>query len=73
MLENITRRRLRRNFTPTRPGDIRDSSADSSPMRGLFPHLRHIDLQEALEETVEWWQSEQQSTGRRESGKILAA
>jgi UDP-glucose 4-epimerase len=73
MLENITRCRLRRAFTPTRPGDIRDSSADSSAMRGLFPHLQHIDLQEALEETVEWWRSEQPSTGRRKGDKILAA
>jgi UDP-glucose 4-epimerase len=73
MLETITRRRLRRQFTPTRPGDIRDSSADSSPMHGLFPHLRHIDLQEALEETVEWWEAEHQSTAQREGEEILAA
>ncbi|MCA2215460.1 NAD-dependent epimerase/dehydratase family protein [Jidongwangia harbinensis] len=54
LLENVIQRPLAREFTSVRPGDIRNSSADDSLLRDLFPDLRRTGLAEALQRTVSW-------------------
>ncbi|MEU8587044.1 NAD-dependent epimerase/dehydratase family protein [Streptomyces sp. NPDC048664] len=40
-----------------RRGDVRDSQADDTALRALFPNLRATPLEEGLEETVRWFRS----------------
>ena len=56
-LETVTGRALDREHLPVRPGDIRDSRADDSLLRQLFPDLKPTSLHDALRETVAWWKA----------------
>ncbi|MCF2529767.1 NAD-dependent epimerase/dehydratase family protein [Yinghuangia soli] len=40
-----------------RAGDVRDSQADSSELRSLFPDAEPVDLRQGLEDTVAWFRS----------------
>jgi len=40
-----------------RPGDVRDSQADQTRLRSLFPELEPVPLLEGLAETVRWFRS----------------
>jgi len=42
-------------YGPARPGDVRDSQADTARLRALFPHVRPVSLDEGLSETVAWF------------------
>jgi nucleoside-diphosphate-sugar epimerase len=47
-----------------RPGDVRDSQADSSRLRELFPDVAPVALDEGLQQTVAWFQrAAEQTTG----------
>ena len=39
---------------PQRPGDVRHSQADNAVLRGLFPDLQPVPLEQGLVETVAW-------------------
>jgi UDP-glucose 4-epimerase len=43
-------------FDPPRPGDVRDSQADSTRLRELFPGHGPVPLDEGLAETVSWYE-----------------
>lgn len=53
-LEQLLGRPLERIHEPPRPGDVRDSQADSSRLHELFPAVRPISLREGLRDTVSW-------------------
>ncbi|GAA2506279.1 NAD-dependent epimerase/dehydratase family protein [Winogradskya humida] len=57
LLEGIVEHPLPREFAPVRAGDIRNSSADDTMLRSLFPDLRRTGLTESLRRTVSWWRS----------------
>ncbi|MER8186787.1 NAD-dependent epimerase/dehydratase family protein [Kitasatospora sp. NPDC094015] len=40
-----------------RPGDVRDSQADNSRLRELFPEVVPVPLREGLERTAEWFRT----------------
>jgi UDP-glucose 4-epimerase len=40
---------------PVREGDVRDSQADQSRLRALFPDVKPISLEDGLRATVEWF------------------
>jgi UDP-glucose 4-epimerase len=42
---------------PSRAGDVRDSQADNSRLRALFPRLAPVPLQQGLAETVAWFRT----------------
>ncbi len=44
---------------PARPGDVRDSQADSTRLQALFPDVGPIDLEDGLGETVAWFRQTQ--------------
>jgi UDP-glucose 4-epimerase len=46
-------------YRPTRPGDVRDSQADSTRLQSLFPDVGPIDLEQGLGETVAWFRRTQ--------------
>jgi UDP-glucose 4-epimerase len=41
----------------TRAGDVRDSQADNSRLRGHFPDVTPVTLREGLEATVDWFRT----------------
>jgi UDP-glucose 4-epimerase len=55
-LEKILNRPLERAHTDPRPGDVRDSQADQTRLRSLFPDIEPIGLDEGLRRTVEWFE-----------------
>lgn len=56
MLETLLEKPLVPEFGPPRTGDVRDSQAENSILRSLFPDLQEVPLDEALEQTVAWIQ-----------------
>lgn len=56
-LQNVLGRELVVEHGPPRPGDVRDSMADSSRLRSLFPDSEAVEFADGLRTTVEWFQS----------------
>lgn len=56
-LEKVLGRSLKVDHGPVRPGDVRDSQADQTCLRGLFPGVKPVDFDAGLEATVAWMAS----------------
>jgi UDP-glucose 4-epimerase len=50
-------RELEVEHTQPRTGDVRDSQADQSRLRSLFPDVEPVDLPTGLHHTVEWFKT----------------
>jgi UDP-glucose 4-epimerase len=48
---------LERSHTDPRAGDVRDSQADQTKLRGLFPDIRPVSLDEGLRATLAWFET----------------
>jgi UDP-glucose 4-epimerase len=57
LIEAALGRPITREHTPPREGDVRDSQADQSRLRSLFPSLEPVDLAEGLRRTVAWFET----------------
>lgn len=57
-LSDVLGRPLERVHADARPGDVRDSQADQTRLRALFPDVDAVDFAEGLRATVEWYRSE---------------
>ncbi|MEP7054007.1 MAG: NAD-dependent epimerase/dehydratase family protein [Actinomycetota bacterium] len=55
-LEAIVGRRLQIEHLPARQGDIRDSHADQTAFKSLFPDIAPVDLRTGLLRTLEWFE-----------------
>ncbi|MFC8452847.1 NAD-dependent epimerase/dehydratase family protein [Kitasatospora sp. NPDC057223] len=56
-LSAVLGRPLEVAHTEPRAGDVRDSQADNSRLRGLFPAVTPVPLREGLERTAEWFRT----------------
>ena len=56
-LQQVLGRPLAVRHEPARRGDVRDSQADDSALRALFPHVDPVPLREGLSATVAWMES----------------
>jgi len=56
VLQEVLGKELARTHVNPRPGDVRDSQADQSRLRGLFPDVEPVPLDEGLRATVEWFE-----------------
>jgi UDP-glucose 4-epimerase len=56
VLESVLGRRIERAHTEPRGGDVRDSQADQTALRTLFPDIEPVGLAEGLAATVAWFQ-----------------
>jgi UDP-glucose 4-epimerase len=69
-IEDLLGTRLDREHLPMRPGDVRDSQADTTRLRALFPDARPVALTDGLRATIEWFRTDglpdlsQKSAGR---------
>ncbi len=54
---------VERTHVGIREGDVRDSQADSTLLRSLFPEIEAVPLEVGLRETVEWMKEYVSSTG----------
>src|SRR5207237_3858132 len=59
VLGTIVGRRLEIDRQPARAGDVRDSQADQTHLRRLFPDVVPVDLESGLRATVEWFRQAQ--------------
>jgi UDP-glucose 4-epimerase len=57
ILEKVTGVDITLNHTDPRPGDVKDSQADQSRLRQLFPAAVAVSLTDGLDQTVEWFRS----------------
>jgi UDP-glucose 4-epimerase len=57
-IEGLLGTRLEREHLPVRPGDVRDSQADTTRLRSLFPQVPPIGLTEGLRATLDWFRTE---------------
>jgi UDP-glucose 4-epimerase len=57
ILEEVIGRPLDRRHTDSRAGDVRDSQADQTRLRDMFPDARPVPLRDGLTSTVEWLQT----------------
>ena len=55
LLEEVVGRSLERDHQPPRPGDVRDSQADMTILRALFPDIIPVALEKGLVATVDWF------------------
>ena len=56
-LGEVVGRPLQVEYTEPRAGDVRDSQADTSRIKELFPDIEPVRLREGLEHTVDWYRS----------------
>ncbi len=54
-LEQVLGHPIPRTHTEPRAGDVRDSQADQTRLRNLFPDARPVELTEGLNKTVGWF------------------
>ncbi|MDQ6838788.1 MAG: NAD-dependent epimerase/dehydratase family protein [Actinomycetota bacterium] len=56
LLEAVLGVALPRAHQDPRPGDVKDSQADQTLLRSLFPEIQPVPLEAGLRETVAWYQ-----------------
>jgi UDP-glucose 4-epimerase len=57
VLEELIGRPLEREHSAPRAGDVRDSQADQSRLRSMFPDIVPVDLRSGLQMTVDWFRA----------------
>jgi UDP-glucose 4-epimerase len=57
LLEELVGHPLEREHADTRPGDVRDSQADSSALVDRFPSIEPVPLDVGLARTLEWFRA----------------
>jgi UDP-glucose 4-epimerase len=55
VLEGVLGRSIERRHVAPRPGDVRDSQADQTNLRALFPGIEPVGLEDGLRRTVAWF------------------
>jgi UDP-glucose 4-epimerase len=60
-LEEVLGHPLRLTHTEARAGDVRDSQADQTRLRGLFPDSQPVALSEGLNSTVAWFREQSEN------------
>ncbi len=63
LIERQLGHRLERAHGDPRAGDVRDSQADQSALRRLFPDVRPVPLDEGLRATIAWFEEPVSDTG----------
>jgi UDP-glucose 4-epimerase len=61
-IEGVIGRPVARDHVEARAGDVRDSQADNTRLRELFPEVQPVPLRSGLTETVEWFGGRQRSS-----------
>ena len=57
LLEGVLGHTVDRDHVDPRPGDVLDSQADQTTLRGLFPDVDPISLEDGLRRTVDWFRT----------------
>lgn len=57
VLEGIVGHPIEREHVATRAGDVRDSQADQTRLRSLFPTVEPVGLEDGLRRTVDWFRT----------------
>jgi UDP-glucose 4-epimerase len=62
---------LDRMHASARPGEVRDSQADHTRLRALFPSVEPVEFRAGLEATVKWFRAQQQQQDRAVAAPAL--
>jgi UDP-glucose 4-epimerase len=57
VLEDVLGHPVERDHQPTRAGDVRDSQADDTLLRSLFPDVSAVPLRDGIQATVDWFRA----------------
>jgi nucleoside-diphosphate-sugar epimerase len=57
LLEKITGKKIQAKYEPPRTGDIKDSQADISLARDVLGYQPHMDFEQGLKLTWDWYAS----------------
>jgi UDP-glucose 4-epimerase len=57
VLEDVLGHPVERDHQPTRAGDVRDSQADDTLLRSLFPDVTAVPLRDGIQATVDWFRA----------------
>jgi UDP-glucose 4-epimerase len=57
LVEGLLGAPVARLHTDPRPGDVRDSQADQSALRRLFPDIEAVSLEQGIRSTLQWFRS----------------
>jgi UDP-glucose 4-epimerase len=57
LLGRLLDRELPVAFGPARVGDVRDTQADQTRLRSLFPDIEPVELEAGLQATIDWFRS----------------
>lgn len=57
ILERVLGHPVRRQHVESRAGDVRDSQADQTWLRQIFPDAQPVELEAGLSSTVEWFEA----------------
>jgi len=57
LIERLLGTTLARDHAPPRAGDVRDSQADDSALRRLFPDVAPVPLEEGVRATLAWFEA----------------
>lgn len=67
-LEEVLGHPVERRHVGPRPGDVRDSQADQTRLRELFPDVSPVALDDGLRATVKWFESTREEGARPDQG-----
>jgi len=56
-IEDLLGHPLERSHSGVRAGDVRDSQADQTVFRGLFPDVEPVPLDDGLAATIDWFRT----------------
>src|SRR4051794_1768533 len=56
-MEQLLGARLEREHLPVRPGDVRDSQADTTRLLSLLPDVQPVEFLEGVRATLEWFRT----------------
>ena len=65
VLQEVVGQPLTVQYTDPRAGDVRDSQADTSRLREIFPDVQPVALREGLQITVDWYRGYLTASGAR--------
>jgi UDP-glucose 4-epimerase len=54
-LETLLEAPVKRDYLPSREGDVRHSQADTTRLQSLFPDVTPVNLDDGLAATVSWF------------------
>lgn len=60
VIEEVLGEKVEINFGESRKGDVRDSQADFTQLKSIFPGIQPVELKDGISKTIEWFHQNHQ-------------